>query len=642
MADVNTLRGNYTVAITQYNTSLSIYRQLNNLHGISDCYMELGYIQDYLGQYDAALSLYKKALAITIKTRDEKNEAETYNLMGITYDNKGDVSKALDYYFKALFIDVQRKDELSAASKYNNIGLIMQHLELYPKALNYYARARAIWQKHNDQLGLSSVYQNIGETFMAQHYYAKAIPYLRRAAAMFTQQGDSEGTCLIYYDLGMYNYYVNRPDSALHYLNKSLIIAANSKVIINKANAQVGLAMVYNAIKQYNLAYSNATQALAIGQTLNSLNIHTDASLQASLALGGLKHYQQAYNMHLQYSALKSELKHAEGINKIMLYNIEVDFARKQRDHAEQQLKREKVYQTKIASQRNQNIIYAALSVILATVALVYYNAKRKQQRINELLAEKNRSITQHQDVLNTQALKLNELNVLKDRLISVLAHDLRAPISTLRGLFNLLTDDTISPEEFAAMTPKVFIKLEHTSDFLDTLLFWINSQVDNAGKRSTPFELADLVNRELAHLEDQLKQKNISVSINVTPDAIAWADPSCVRIVMHNFLTNAIKFSNRDSSIEIEAHPLDGHYIKFCLTDHGVGMSPDYLNNLFKTQVSSRSGTENESGTGMGMMFCKDLIEQQNGTIWAQSELGKGTKLCFTLPAVDKTSAQA
>lgn len=640
LADVNTLHGDYTTATDQYSQALNIYRQIDHQYGIGQCYMELGYIQDYQGQYDKALNYYHKALAITIKTSDEQEEAECYNLMGITYDNKGNFVKALDYYFKALAIDMKRHDELSAASKYNNIGLIMQRFELYPKALNYYNRALSIWQKHNDQLGISSVYQNLGETYLAQYYFAKAIPYLRKAHDMFVKQNDAEGITIIYYDLGNYHYRINQTDSALYYFNQSVKAAVKVNTPINQATAYVGLATVYNAAKQFKQALQFANMARSAAKKLNSLSVNTDATFEASRALAGLKRFEDAYRHREQYSALKGSLKRNESIQKIMLYNIEIDFANKQRDLAEQRRRQVQKYKQTIASARNQNYIYAGIIVILAIVAMVYYNAKSRQQHINALLAEKNRDIIRHQDVLNAQAAKLNETNILKDRLIGVLAHDLRAPISTLRGLFNLMTDDTITPEEFVAMTPKVFNTLEHTSDFLDTLLFWINSQVDNAGNTSTHFDLADLVDRELVHLDDKLKQKNISVNINIKPDAIAHADPNCVRIVMHNFLTNAIKFSNRDSSIDISAHLLDNDMVKFCLTDYGVGMSPEFLSNLFKTQVSSQTGTENESGTGMGMMFCKDLIEQQNGTIWATSELGKGTKLCFALPAGNKTSA--
>jgi signal transduction histidine kinase len=633
LADVNTLHGDYTIAAQQYNNALTIYRQIGHLFGIGQCYMELGYIQDYLGHYDNALSLYNQALEITTKTHNEEEEAECYNLMGITYDNKGDFGKALDHYFRALFIDIKRNDSLSAASKYNNIGLIMQRFELYQKALNYYNRALSIWQKHNSQLGISSVYQNIGETYMAQRRYTVAIPYLRKAEAMFIRQKDAEGISLIYYDLGLYNYRNNRADSAIYYFNRAVSLSVKNNVLINKANAYVGLAMVYNATGQYKQAYKYATTAREAAKTLKSLSVNTDATLEIAKALGGLKRFEEAYYHQQQYSTLKNNLRHNESIQKIMLYNVEVDFANKQRDLAEKRRLDDQTYRQKMASQRNQTFIYAAIIFILAMVALGYYVAKSKLERVNNLLAEKNRAITLHQEDLKTQATKLNELNTLKDRLIGVLAHDLRAPISTLRGLFNLMTDANITSQEFITMTPKVFSTLEHTSDFLDTLLFWINSQVAHAQDVTTDFSIAELVARELKYLEDKLLQKNITVNLNIADDVIAFADPSSVRIVIHNFLTNAVKFSNRDSSIEIRAIKRE-HEVEFCLQDHGIGMTTDYLNNLFKSHVISSTGTANESGTGMGLLFCKDLIEKQRGRIWANSVLGAGTELCFSLPA--------
>jgi len=315
-----------------------------------------------------------------------------------------------------------------------------------------------------------------------------------------------------------------------------------------------------------------------------------------------------------------------------MLYNLELDFAKKQSELADRQQKKEADYKKRIANQRSENLISAIIIVVLAIIVSVYYNAKRKQQHINQLLAEKNKEITRQQENLNAQAAKLNELNSLKDRLIGVLAHDLRAPISTLRGLFGLMTDENLSSEEFVKLTPKVFNKLENTSDFLDTLLFWINSQVDETKNKIVSFSLADLVSRELQHLEDKLQQKNLSIQQNISPKAIALADPNSVRIVIHNFLTNAIKFSNHDSVIEASARVEDQKVI-FCLKDHGIGMSADYLNMLFKSHVNSSNGTDNETGSGMGLLFCKDLIEKQKGKIWAESVLGTGTKLCFTLP---------
>lgn len=632
IATVNTFRSNYIEATKNYNTALNIYQQLGDYKGIGKSYDGLGRIQDFYGKYDNAISLYEKALGYFLKTPDDTDEGECYNNMGITYDSKGDMSKALDFYFKALLINIKHNDQSAAANKYSNIGIIMQELELYPKALAYYQKALAIWEKTGDKQGISTANQNIGDLYMVQKDYQHGKPYIDRAYQIIKQLNDTEGLALVYFDLGLYDYSIKRVDSTLYYLKQSLKLADQNKMLYAKAYALIGLAKVYNWLKDYRQAHAYALQGKESGKQLKSLIVETDASEQLSIALAGLNRFKDAYHEYVAFSNLKSDLKHNESIHKAMFYNLELDFAKKQRELADSQHRKEEAYKRRIANQNNENLISAAIIVVLAIIVLIYYNGKRKQQHINRLLAEKNKEIIEQQANLNVQADTLNELNTLKDRLIGVLAHDLRAPISTLRGLFTLLTDDNLTEEEFVAMTPKVLNKLENTSDFLDTLLFWINSQVDGKTNNIVSFSMGNLVTRELQHIEDKLLQKNISVRLDIPTEIMALADPNSVRIVIHNLLTNAIKFSNRDSNIEISAW-VDNDEVNFCLKDHGVGMSAEYLNNLFKSHVTSSAGTENEVGTGMGLLFSKDLIEKQKGKIWARSVLGTGTELCFTLP---------
>lgn len=626
IAGVNVFRANYTAATQNYTTALQLYQQLNNKKGIADAYTGLGRVQDLLGKYNNALQLYNQALPLYLKIPGETDEGECYNLMGVTYDNMGNFSKALDCYFKSLIINVKNKDTLAAADKYSNIGIIMQELELYSKALTYYSRALALWEKLGDQQGISTGNLNIGDLYIVQEKYKEAMPYTNKAYAIFRKMNDPEGLGMVYYDLGLYNYYTGQKDTAIHYLNLALQSSIKKNMLFNTAYAYQGLAKVYNSEKKYALAYKYAVGARAAGRKLNSLLVLTDATLQVSTALAGLRRFEEAYHEYEQYSAYKNDLKHNESVHKAMLINLELDFAKKQNQVNEQQHKKEQDYQTRLAHQNSEIRISAGLIVILAIVALMYYTGKSKQQKINKLLEQKNQEVIHQQD-------KLNELNTLKDRLIGVLAHDLRAPISTLRGLFSLMAEDGITPEEFMAMTPRVYNTLEHTSDFLDTLLFWINSQVDGAETKIQNFALSHLVNRELQHLDEKLKQKDITTQTDISTEAIVLADPNPIRIVIHNFLTNAIKFSNRGGVIHISAQVHNGNSVSFCLKDYGIGMEADYLANLFKSQVTSHTGTENETGTGMGLLFCKDLIEKQQGTIWANSTPGQGTELCFSLP---------
>ncbi|RYU90006.1 tetratricopeptide repeat protein [Mucilaginibacter terrigena] len=622
IALVNSFKGDYTTANTNYKIALHLYKQINNQFGISEAYMGLGRVQDFLGNYDTAIHFFEQALAIRIKLRKEIDIADCYGLMGITYDNKGKFSKALDYYFKALIIQARLNEQLAAADNYCNIGVVMQHLELYSKALDYFDKANKIWLKLNDKQGISTCYQNIGEVMMSQKNYPKAIGYFKRASAIYHDLGDEEGISLIYYDLGLYHYYTSKPDSALYYLNMSLQSASKNKIQYNKAYAYVGLALIYSLEKKYDEAYKYALLAQHTANNLQSLNTRAEATLQLSKALAGLKQFEEAYAQNQLYLTLKDSLKNDESLQKLLSYNMAIEFENNQRKTSQ----KEEALVQKIAEQRRTNIIAAIIIVVITTMLIVYYNAKRKQLKANALLAEKNKEV-----LIQTE--KLNELNILKDRLIGILAHDLRAPLSTLRGMFSLMADKDITHTEFIDMVPGVFGKLEHTSDFLDTLLFWINSQVDNIEDTTKSFCLCDLVKAELANLEDQFKLKNITPVNKVGPGHMAFADPNSIRIVIHNFLTNAIKFSYVDSTIEISAR-MENEKVYFMVTDQGIGMSAEQLNRLFISKVTSHIGTMNESGTGMGLIFCKDLIEKYNGEIWAKSILHEGTELGFALAA--------
>jgi PAS domain S-box-containing protein len=227
---------------------------------------------------------------------------------------------------------------------------------------------------------------------------------------------------------------------------------------------------------------------------------------------------------------------------------------------------------------------------------------------------------------------KLNTLNMLKDRLIAILAHDLRGPLSSLRGLFELFQDDTISNVELLEMIPDVVKKLDYTSDFLDTLLFWVNTQMENFEKAIKEFSVKDIVIKEKQNLHDQAVKKGINLKIDMPDNMIAFADPDSVRIVIRNLAMNAIKFSNEKDIIEVSAKQ-DGRHVLIRVKDTGIGMTPEQSAKLFNGKVDSKRGTNNELGTGMGLLFCKDLIEKCNGKIWVTSTQGVGTEFSFTIP---------
>jgi two-component system, sensor histidine kinase and response regulator len=632
VTNVYVRKGDYINAAKNLERSQKLYINLKDDKGLSDCFLVYGWMNQLLANYDLASGYYKQALDIKTRIKDDAGIAECYNYMGIIADDTGKASFALDDYFKALEINIKLHNIYEVARNYNNIGTIMQDLEIYPKSMEYFQRAIKIWQQSNDSHGLSVVYQNVAEILMAQKKFDEAIPYLTKSLKLNGQLDDKEGMSLVATDFGLCFAHKKQYKEAIDYLNQALNIATKYKIDFNKTSVYTALASFYNMQGDYQQAYNYAVLGKTMSDKLGSLTLRTNATLQLSSALGGLKKI-EAYEIRKQYDDLRDSLKSDEIIQKLTSFNLESNFADKQRQLAEQHQRVYERYKQNILQQELLSVLFAIIIIGMGAILIVYNKGKKKQQKINAILEETNEQVLQQKTDLDEQAQKLKESNVLKNRLISVLAHDLRAPLSTLRGLFGLLDDDGISQEQFLAIIPKVLTKLEYTSDFLDTLLFWINSQMENFNNSAKSFSVKDLVSLVANNYHEQASEKGITMFEDVPDSLIVLADPNSVRIVIRNLITNAIKFSDKNDTITVTGRMHKNNFILLSIKDTGVGMSDTQLNKLFKSKVDSEMGTNNESGTGLGLLFCKELIEKCNGEIWVESKQGEGTEFFLTLP---------
>jgi signal transduction histidine kinase len=551
------------------------------------------------------------------------------------------LSKALDFYYQGLFIAVKNHSAMQSAALYNDIGVILQNMEVYPNALDYFKKSIAIIEKTDDLLAQGTLNENIGEILLAQKEYDKAIVYLNKANSIARKQNDKDGLSSVYTDLGLCYANKNEFGKAIRYLDTSLNIGVKYKIVYNQAYALIGYATVYNQQKAYQKAYDYIKRGQELAVKLGNLSVRANADLQLNKTLAGLGNIQGAYKALNDYIGLKNELKDNESIQKLTSYNLELSFAVKQRLLAEQQHEKDLLYKQTTRAQRLTILIFLILIMAMIIITGIYYSEKRKQIKINTMLEHKNAEVLSQKMGMDEQAAKLNDLNTLKDRLIAILAHDLRAPLSTLKGLFNLLQDDSISHDEMLAMIPDVIKKLDYTSDFLDTLLFWINSQMENFERAVKTFSIKEISERETEQYFEQAQKKGIRLIDNVPAGLNASADPDSVRIVMRNLVTNAIKFSRANDMIEVSAK-MDKGSILVSVKDTGEGMTPEQARKLFKSKVNSKTGTHNESGTGMGLLFCKDLVEKNNGKIWVTSKQGEGCIFYFTVPAAENIKLES
>lgn len=611
-------------AKSNFDEAIKIYEKIHSSNGLAIAYIQYGRMYNLLAEYDKALYYLNRALSISKKAGDEKMLTDVYKNIGIVYFSRGELSKSMDYYYQGLFLAIKNHYNVLSAELYNDIGVIFKNMEVYPNSLEYFKKSLGIFKQENDIQAIGMLNQNVGEVLLKENRFDDAIPYFIKSNSTVKKQHDQDGLSAVYTDLGICYAHSGNFGQAIRYMDTSLFIAKKYHIIYNEAYAEIGFATIYNQNKLYRQAYPHAVAAHQLAVKLGNLAILASAAMQLNETLNGLGKINEAYKSLKEYIAIKNSLKDNESIQKLTSYNYNLSFSVHQRLQAQEQKDRDQIYKQTVRSQRLTILIFFVLIIAMLGTTIIYYTQKKKQLKINESLDE--------------QTGKLNDLNTLKDRLIAILAHDLRAPLSTLRGLFDLLQDDTITHQQLLEMIPQVLKKLEHTSDFLDTLLFWINSQMENFQNTVKNVSVNEIVIHELKQYSEPANRKGIMLTGDVDPELIAIADPNSVRIVLRNLITNAIKFCSTGDQIEVSAHQeLDQIFIS--VRDTGVGMTAEQSARLFKGKVDSKMGTQKEAGTGMGLLFCKDLVENSNGKIWVQSELSHGSKFTFTVPVAVKHS---
>lgn len=227
----------------------------------------------------------------------------------------------------------------------------------------------------------------------------------------------------------------------------------------------------------------------------------------------------------------------------------------------------------------------------------------------------------------------LESLNMLKDRLFSIISHDLRSPLNTLMNILSLTNEGHITEKELKEMLPEISKNLGYTTNLVNNLLQWSKSQLKGETIHPVQFDAYNTIQEMLPLMQNQAAAKQITIINTVQQGALLYADEPMIQGVLRNLLSNAIKFSQLKGSITLSS-VTDAAETMVCIADEGVGIAPDDLQKLFGVENFTTRGTINEQGTGLGLLLCKDFVERNNGRIWAESEPGRGSRFYFSLPA--------
>jgi signal transduction histidine kinase len=241
----------------------------------------------------------------------------------------------------------------------------------------------------------------------------------------------------------------------------------------------------------------------------------------------------------------------------------------------------------------------------------------------------------QLEKIVEEQTTKLADVIATNSKFLSVLAHDLRSPFQSIVGALDLLQESYIDHD---AIEIETYINMANNSvnstlRLLENLLSWTSTQNKEKNFNPVKIDLHEVIMSELESADASATQKLLTLNHSIAPNLYATADLQMVKTILRNLINNAIKYSYLGGEITINAEEKDS-FVQLDIVDNGVGISQNAQRDLFQnSELHSTRGTRNEYGTGLGLMICKEFVEQHGGIIWSESEPGKGCKIRFTLP---------
>jgi len=273
------------------------------------------------------------------------------------------------------------------------------------------------------------------------------------------------------------------------------------------------------------------------------------------------------------------------------------------------------------------------LSLLVIGAAIFYWRLKREREkrdreRLEELLNERTKEIQQSRE-------QLANLNEKKDLIFSILSHDLRSPLTTLKGFLGLLVEDgnTFTKEELRRYVEQIRNSVSTSLDLIDNTLFWSLSQMGSIQHNPERLLVSTLIEKVEALHQLAMERKYIQWNVQVENNLMVFADENMLYVTLRNLVSNAIKFTPSGKEIFVRAFK-EGNTVQIEVKDQGIGMSTDYIQKLIQRENPAiKKGTSNEKGTGLGFILCQQFVEMNNGTLSIVSEEGKGSTFTIILP---------
>jgi signal transduction histidine kinase len=579
---------------------------------------------------DSALLMAGKSLDLAKKIHFEKGIALAYLAKGVALGYKGNWPEALDSHLQCLRISEKLGMEGLSENEYGNIAGLYTSMDDYPKALYYNQQAYkiAIKQKGPARDGIFNLLVNMGEIFKKKGQPDSAIAYNSRALVMAKRIKDPVDMAAAMYNIAENLITIRNYKVARTYLTGALNIAKKAGDDEDVAYCHGGLALTSYYTGKYHLSVLYAKKCLAESKKSGILELIQTAYRVLYLTHQKTGGYKQALYYRNLEIALNDSLKTAEKEKAIKDIQLTYELDKKQAQI--NLLNKDKIISRKeLEKVRLKRDILTGGAILLLLLAIIQFRSYRQKRKLNEQLALQNKNIS-------AQNLQLEELVHVKDRLFSIIGHDLRGPIQTVSQMMDIIKEKSLPQDEHDYWVDKICDTLITTSKLAENLLFWAKSQLDGMKPNPTCFDVQSVIDQNITLLKQRAAEKHVLITgiKNAEPGTV-YGDETMIDIVIRNLLENAVKFSKAGDQITVTAEKKETFTV-VTVKDNGKGIPTAAQSLIFNKFVSHTTfGTASEKGSGLGLLLCKELVESNNGTLWFESKEGIGSSFYFTIPSV-------
>ena len=621
-------------SLYHYNTALKIAKEKDIRFLISRSYILIAINYSVNSELKKTIHYYKKAIGfaqqydIPNHKAIVTNEVFVFNKLGDIYMNQGDLQKALEAFLNANIIVEKNELNTQKISTLINIGNVYSADKQWEKALTKQNEILELAKENNDIYYQAIANNNIGTIYEDLNEYNKARIYYIRSLELRKSGDITKGLSSNYHNLGSINYRLGDYEQAIYFLNKSLAIPQENGSNIDYIYNYEFLSRVYIETKEFDKAAQFLSKSINLAKKMGLMQKQLDlAKLQTEyyFEIGKLKLAQMAF---AEYDSLRDNFIENEKSEKIIQMQTlyETEKKEKENDLLKAQNELSQLNLEKEIQRKNQFIISFGISLLILVIIIFFL---RRISSAHKIIKDFNIKLEDSNE-------KLQLINNTKDKFFSIIAHDLRSPLGAILSFSNLINDECSSSKDIetvAEYNTYLNQSAHNLNSLLENLLQWSKSQLGSIKHLAVDFDLSEIIDENIEIQRLKAKEKSIDIKSQVDQNIHVYADINMLSTIIRNLLNNAIKFSYPKSEITISAKT-EGNMLSLSVQDQGIGIDPEMQDKLFNiASNTSTLGTNNETGTGLGLILCKEFVETNGGSIWITSEKDKGSIFTFTVP---------